>query len=146
MEDSRSLCAELRLLNNSMFSYFKNEMRETPDLKDLSPQQGRVIRHIQKHPERDFYQRDIEEMMCIKRSTATTMLQSMEKNGYITRENVSSDARLKRLCVTKKAESIHCQVVAQHKQMEEIARKGLSEDEIETLFFILNKIKQNFID
>ena len=51
------------------------------------------------------YQKDIEEEFQIRKSTATGMLQLLEKNGFIVRESEKKDARLKRIIPTKKAET-----------------------------------------
>lgn len=55
---------------------------------------------------REIYQKDIEEEFQIRKSTVTGILQLMEKNGFIYRENVEKDARLKRIVPTKKAEAL----------------------------------------
>ena len=52
------------------------------------------------------YQKDIEEEFQIRKSTATGMLQLLEKNGFIVRESEKKDARLKRIIPTKKAEAL----------------------------------------
>lgn len=41
---------------------------------------------------REIYQKDIEEEFQIRKSTVTGILQLMEKNGFIYRENVEKDA------------------------------------------------------
>ena len=52
--------------------------------------------------------KDIEEEFQIRKSTVTGILQLMEKNGFIYRESVEKDARLKRIVPTKKAEAVSC--------------------------------------
>ena len=51
----------------------------------------------------DIYQKDVEKEFQIRRSTATGTLQILEKNGFIRREPVKQDARLKKLVPTDKA-------------------------------------------
>lgn len=45
---------------------------------------------------REIYQKDVEAEFHIRKSTATGMMQLLEKNGFIRRESVKRDARLKR--------------------------------------------------
>src|SRR5699024_6414405 len=59
------------------------------------------------HPDRELYQRDVEEVFCIRRSTASRFLQNLEKDGMLTRQSVPQDARLKKLVPTEKAIAIH---------------------------------------
>ena len=51
----------------------------------------------------DVYQKDIESHFAISRSTVTNIVKCMEKKGYIKRESVDSDARLKKLVPSEKA-------------------------------------------
>ena len=55
---------------------------------------------------RDLYQKDIEEEFQIRKSTVTGILKLMEKHGYIYRESVEKDARLKKIVPTPKAEEL----------------------------------------
>lgn len=54
----------------------------------------------------DVYQKDIESHFAISRSTVTNIVKCMEKKGYIKRESVDSDARLKKLVLTKQGREV----------------------------------------
>ena len=70
----------------------------------LNEMQGRVMHFvIAKGKNGPVYQRDVEEVFSMSRSTVTGVLQQMEKNGLITREKTSGDGRLKSLIPTEKA-------------------------------------------
>lgn len=58
----------------------------------------------------DVYQKDIEEEFRIRKSTVTGILKLLEKNGFIRRESVPQDARLKRIVPTARAESLRPQI------------------------------------
>ena len=60
---------------------------------------------------RDLYQKDIEEEFQIRKSTVTGILKLMEKHGYIYRESVKKDARLKRIVPTAKAEEMRPKIL-----------------------------------
>ena len=65
--------------------------------------QSRILGFIYHNSEkRDIFQKDIEEELDIRRSSVTSVLQLMEKNGYIERVSVSKDARLKKIILTEK--------------------------------------------
>ena len=59
----------------------------------------------------DVYQKDIEEEFRIRKSTVTGILKLLEKNGFIRRESVPQDARLKRIVPTARAESLRPQIL-----------------------------------
>ena len=43
-----------------------------------------------------MFQRDVEQVFSLSRSTATGILQQLEEKGLLRRESVPSDARLKK--------------------------------------------------
>ena len=67
----------------------------------------------------------------------------MEKNGYITRESVASDARLKKIVLTEKAITLHNLIIEDIRQREKRMKTGLSEEELATFFSITEKIRAN---
>lgn len=67
---------------------------------------------------REIYQKDLEEEFHIRKSTATGILQLMEKKGFIVRKSVKSDARLKSIVPTPKAEAYRGEVLANIRNLE----------------------------
>lgn len=105
---------------------------------------GWIIGYLYHHREKqDIFQRDIEVEFSVRRSTATGILQLMEKNGLIYREAVKHDARLKKLVLTPKAIAIHEAVISELDEIEMQLVKGLSQEEIASFFRIIRKMKEN---
>ncbi|MBC8610494.1 transcriptional regulator SlyA [uncultured Ruminococcus sp.] len=93
--------------------------------------QSRIMHYILiKCTEGPVFQRDVENAFDMCRSTATGILQLMEKNGLILRENVASDARLKSLIPTKKAEQLDAQIGELLRQTERRLTQGLSDEQL----------------
>ena len=67
----------------------------------------------------------------------------MEKNGFITRESVANDARLKKIVLTEKAVRLHNCIAEDIEKRENKLRKGLTDEEIEAFFSIIQKLKAN---
>ncbi len=63
-----------------------------------------IIDFLGKYPQQMCLQRDIETEFAIRRSSATTLLQRMEKKGLILRLVAKDDARQKEIQLTKKAQ------------------------------------------
>lgn len=49
------------------------------------------------YPDREIYQKDIEEELNIRSASVSTLLKKMEAQDFIRREKVSSDDRLKKI-------------------------------------------------
>ena len=91
----------------------------------------------------ETYQKDVESEFKISRSTATGLLQNMEKLGYLYREVSEVDSRLKRIVLTKKSIELHKKVMMTFDQIEERLLTGFSEVEKEQLFGYLLRLEQN---
>ena len=105
--------------------------------------QGWIIDYINRNNDRDIFQKDIEEEFSIRRSTATIILKSMEKNNLITRNSVNYDARLRKIELTEKAININKNFRNIIDEFEKKLIQGLSKEEVDTFFNILEKIKNN---
>ncbi|HJA93268.1 MAG TPA: MarR family transcriptional regulator [Candidatus Eisenbergiella merdipullorum] len=93
--------------------------------------QSRVIYYILSHcQEGPVFQRDIENVFGLSRSTATGILQLLEKNGIIRRESVASDARLKKLVPTQRAVDLDTQVSACLRETDRMLTRGLTKDQV----------------
>ena len=95
------------------------------------------------HEKAEVFPRDIEEAMNIRRSTATVLLQRMEKAGMLTREPVTYDARLKRIVLTDRAKELYHKIGQELATLEEVLTQGLSEEELEQFSMIMDKMKSN---
>ena len=67
----------------------------------------------------------------------------MEKKGYIQREQVQHDARLKKLTLTPKAIELHHVIMKRITEVEDKLKSGLSEGEIMFFFEVMEKIRKN---
>lgn len=102
-----------------------------------------ILRYLQENREKEIFQKDIEKQFDINRSSATGLLQLMEKNGLIYREEVPYDARLKRIVMTEKAVSLEAAVRREIELVEERISEGFTEEELRMLVRLLTRIRDN---
>ncbi len=139
MQDKRSLGVTMYTLVNAI-------KRRTDERVGCSVQgettrmQCWVIGFIADHPDSDLFQRDIEDQFGIRRSTASGILQLMEKNGLLTREPVDYDARLKKLTLTPKAVEMHNAIRSAIIQNDREMLDCLTPDEQDAFFRITDKL------
>ncbi len=97
----------------------------------LTGVQSRVISYILvKCADGPVYQRDVESTFGLSRSTATGILQLMERDGLILRKSVASDMRLKSLIPTEKAQRLGKQISESLSQMEQCLTEGLTSTQL----------------
>ncbi len=91
------LSVELYALGNLMWRRMGEHMRQD-GLADVTVMHSMVIGYLMEHGE--TYQRDLENEFQVNRSTITKIVQAMERRGYIRREVVAQDKRMKQLVLT----------------------------------------------
>lgn len=104
---------------------------------------GRIIGYLYNNRHRDIFQKDFEKEFDIRRSTASNLLSLMESNDLIKRESVPYDARLKRIVLTEKALEVQCIVEKAFAKMEEKIKEGITDEELEIFFRVLDKVNKN---
>ena len=111
--------------------------------KNIKCMQKWIICYLNDNKDKDVFQRDLEEEFSVRRSTATGILQLMEKNNLITREAVSYDARLKKLVLTQKALDIQNEIDEEIKAHDKKISEGISKDDLEVFFKVMKQIRKN---
>lgn len=112
-------------------------------IEKLTGMQGRVIGYLCHHQDQPVFQRDLEAVFAIRRSTATAMLQTMEKHGLIERRPVAKDARLKQILPTAIALKRHTIFEQEIDRVEQSVLSGITPAERDALLAILQKINTN---
>lgn len=130
----------LRTLSNLI----KRHINNTSSDAEITGAQGRVLHFIMAQSQHtDVFQKDIEEEFNLRRSSATVLLQLIEKNGLITRESVPYDARLKKITVTKKGEKIKEKVIKDIEDLEKKLTQNISQEDLEIFFKVTKQMIKN---
>ncbi len=106
----------------------------------------RIIAYLYQNRHRKIYQREIEEVFCIRRSTVTQVLRLMERNKLVRRKPAEEDARLNLVWLTPKALMLHKQGIDTIQKIEEETRKGISDEELAIFMSVLSRMKANLMD
>lgn len=102
-----------------------------------------VLYFLFRNGDRDVFQRDVEAEFKIRRSTATELMKTMERNGLISRIPVEYDARLKKIVLTEYAQEIRKQLGAQIERSESRMTEGFTREELESFFGYIDRMREN---
>ena len=114
-------------------------------IDELTMIHGWFLRYLYENREKDIFQKDIEKQFGFCRSSITNIIQTMEKKGYLKREAVKQDARLKKVLLTEKGIKEHQKMAALIDQLNEKTLKGITDEEMESFFHVIDKIEANLI-
>ena len=114
--------------------------------KEISRRQAAVIGIIDEYQGKPVFQKDISRILKIRRSTATSMLQDMERDDLIKRVPVGGDMRLKQLLLTEKSMRFAMLIREEFTMIQETIIRGFSEDEKKQFRNYLERIKENLTE
>ena len=133
--------AQMRRVNNLIFRKVNQFHRENGG-ENVTPMHGWIMSYLFWHKDEPVYQRDIEREFSITRSTVTNILQLMERKGYIERQSVPQDARLKKLVLTEEGARIHEKTLQSLHQTDEFVESLLTPEENAEFLRLLNKLRE----
>lgn len=141
MNEQNKIAIEIKTLDNMISRKIFEKCKQDHE-KIMSHVQACIIKFL--HENKNIvYQSDIEKMINVRRSTMSGILDTMEKNGYIIRTDSKTDARKKEILLTKKSLDRYHIMRSKVDSFEKIMSNGISNDELETFFEVVSKIKNN---
>ncbi len=142
MENKNHIGIEVKRLDNEIHSRMA-VYRSEKGQGELTMMQSWILGFIYRNSEKEIFQKDIEAKFSIARSTATGILQLMEKNGYIRRVSLPRDARMKELELTPKGVQMQETTIENIQRMENKLREGISKEDIDVFFRVIRKMRSN---
>ena len=105
---------------------------------ELTAMHGWILGYLCRNEEKD-----IEAEFKICRSTVTNILKLMEKKGYIRRESVPYDARLKKLVLTDTGRELHEKTKDMIDILEEQTIERIAKEDLDTFYRVIDQLKSN---
>ena len=140
MQDKKSVGKAIGALSNVMSRYVCLDKKNDKEI--LPPNQMWVILFIKKS-KTPVYQKNIEQHLKIRRSSATVILQQMEKSGLIIRKVSQSDSRLKTIELTNKAEMLFSNAQKYLDRLENIIQQNIDKKDLEVFLKVIDQIIAN---
>ncbi len=95
------------------------------------------------YPDREIYQKDIEEELNIRSASVSALLKKMEAQDFIRREKVSCDDRLKKILPTSQTVEMKEQVERHIALLEKRLTTGIGAEELKIFRDVLGKMQEN---
>ena len=108
----------------------------------LTSIQSRILGHLSMAEKegRSVFQREIEDVFRIKKSSVTSVLQTLEKKGLIIRESIPEDARMKKLLLTDTARKLQVGTCQMLDGIEREVRSLFTDEEFGQFLDYMNRI------
>ena len=146
-QDEHDCTRDVGRLINTLSHQLKRQISFPEEESSLTNIQRVVLNYILFQVlKREVYQKDIEKEFQIRRSTATAILQLLERKGFICRETAEWDARFKKLIPTEKTEKLREQIISNTRYMENLLKTGIPEEDLEVCLRVLERMSENLSD
>ncbi|MGN7760036.1 MarR family winged helix-turn-helix transcriptional regulator [Paenibacillus sp. 22594] len=109
----------------------------------MNAQQGQMIGYIAEHQENGLIQKDLAEHFNRKEASITSMLQGLERKGYIQRVIPKENERQKKIYLLEKAAVLVEEFNEIFAEVEKSITDNLTAEEAETLMRLLSKVNSS---
>lgn len=137
---NRRVMYQIKSLEKSLLRHNKDKSIKD---KEITPTQMEILIYIFKNEDKDIYQKDLENVLNLRRATVSGVLQTMEKNNLITRITDTEDTRAKKIILNEETKNIFLRHLKQFEEIEKVIVDGISEEELEIFFEVIQKMKNN---
>ena len=139
----RHIGYEVRILNQVIGRLVNSYQSKVDEKAGINRMQGWIIGYLYRHSEEAVFQKDLEAEFQMARSTASGILQAMEKKGLITRESIPRDARLKRLVLTEKGMEFQMEIMENFDRIQKVLKSDIPQEKLECFLDVLDMIREN---
>ena len=108
-----------------------------------SPTQMQIMNYMFENNLDYVYQKDLENVLNLRRATVSGVLQTMEKNGLLKRVIDSDDTRVKKVILNPETKKKFTQRKEKLLILENLITKNISDSELETFYIVIDKMKNN---
>ena len=134
----------VKRLSNMMGRNLTASLKEA-GIDEVTAVHGWILRYLSENQEKDVFQKDIEKHFSVGRSSVTNVIQLMEKKGYLCRETVEYDARLKKVVLTEKGRQTNEAIETTIDWLDEQTAEGITNEELEIFLRVTKKVEKNLI-
>jgi DNA-binding MarR family transcriptional regulator len=133
----KEILREIGMIARALDSISNIEFKEY----DLTKGQYLYLVRICESP--GIIQEKLAEMIKVDRTTASRAIQKLEMNGFIEKKEDQHNKKIKKLFPTEKGKNVYPFIKRENDYSNIVALEGFSEQEVETLFNHLHRVRKN---
>lgn len=142
MEKDRT-AYEIITLDNSIKRFALNKGKSTLPFAPPSPMQMKIVQYLIDNESNDIYQRDLEKVLNLRRSTISGILKTMEKHNIIIRSDSKVDARIKKIELSIDSKEFYKKSRCLFKDINSILNRNITTEELDIFYKVIKQMKEN---
>ncbi|MDR6775842.1 MULTISPECIES: MarR family winged helix-turn-helix transcriptional regulator [Paenibacillus] len=136
----KEVLREIGMIARALDSISNIEFKEY----DLTKGQYLYLVRICENP--GIIQEKLAEMIKVDRTTASRAIKKLVINGFIEKKEDNHNQKIKKLFPTEKGNNVYPFIKRENDYSNNIALEGFSEREVETIFNLLQRVRENIGD
>ncbi|NRD79896.1 MarR family transcriptional regulator [Bacillus sp. BRMEA1] len=133
----KEILREIGMIARALDSISNIEFKEY----DLTKGQYLYLVRICESP--GIIQEKLAEIIKVDRTTVARAIQKLEMNGFIEKRDDHHNQKIKKLFPTEKGKNVYPFIRRENDYSNMVALDGFSEEEIETIFNLLHRVRKN---
>jgi DNA-binding MarR family transcriptional regulator len=113
------------------------------EFKECNLTKGQYLYIVRICENEGIIQGKLAEMIKVDRTTAARAIKKLEMNGFIEKREDQHNKKIKKLFPTDKGKSVYPFIKRENEYSNKMALDGLSEEEEEALFYLLQRVRRN---
>ncbi|MFK5707513.1 MarR family winged helix-turn-helix transcriptional regulator [Lysinibacillus boronitolerans] len=113
------------------------------EFKEYSLTKGQYLYLVRICENPGIIQEKLAEMIKVDRTTASRAIKKLEIQGFIEKRDDIHNQKIKKIFPTEKGQSVYPFIRRENDYSNTVALSGLSEEESEALFYLLQKVRKN---
>ena len=127
-------------LNRRMKCHFDAFFVDSP----LTSMQALTLEYVmQNWKTRDVFPKDVESFLSIRGSSAFSLIDNLNRNGYLKRESIPDDGRYRRLIPTEKALALQDDISDRIRRYTQSLFEGIPEDDLRVFESVIRHLIKN---
>lgn len=145
--EEKMILYQIKSLEKNIMRIFINDnkslIKNFHNMKHPTTTQHQIMRYIMEHRNEEIYQKDLEEVLNLRRATVSGVLQTMEKNNLIHRVIDDKDTRTKKIILNENSKKLFSKNEKKIKQLESVITNNISDEDLNKFLEVLQKMKDN---
>lgn len=133
----KEILREIGMIARALDSISNIEFKEF----DLTKGQYLYLVRVCENP--GIIQEKLAEMIKVDRTTAARAIKKLEMNDFIEKRADPQNKKIKKLFPTEKGNQVYPFIKKEHDYSNKVALAGFSEEEMETIFNLLQRVRKN---
>ena len=139
----KQLLFEIKSLENAVArTIFHDAKRNNMD-SPPTPMQERITLYLVENQDKEVYQKDLESILKVRKSSISGVLKTMEKKGIIKRIDAKKDGRAKQIILTEEAKQVHKEADAYFEQLELRITQNIPQEKLAICYEVIAQMIKN---